>query len=89
MNRLSLLTKQNIAIGLIWLFHVSGIMGIIYSDATWFVKATPINLLLSFVLLLINSILKQTSFKISRKQLVVGYSLRIAFMLSKYFDIVS
>ena len=48
MNRLSLLTKQNIAIGLIWLFHVSGIMGIIYSDATWFVKATPINLILSF-----------------------------------------
>ena len=63
MNRFSLLTKQNIAIGLIWLFHVSGIVGIIYSDPTWFIKATPLNLLLSFVLLLINTHLnKKTLF---------------------------
>lgn len=63
MNNFSLLTKQNISIGLIWLFHVSGSIGIIYSDATWFLKATPINLLLSFVLLLINTRLnKKTSF---------------------------
>lgn len=63
MNRFSLLTKQNIAIGLIWLFHVSGIVGIIYSDPTWFIQATPLNLLLSFVLLLINTHLnKKTVF---------------------------
>ena len=65
MNRFSLLTKQNIAIGLIWLFHVSGIVGIIYSDPTWFIQATPLNLLLSFVLLLINTHLnKKTVFLI-------------------------
>ena len=47
-------TNQNISLGLIWLFHVSGIIGIIYSDASWFIKATPLNLMLSFILLLLN-----------------------------------
>ena len=42
-----------LSIGMIWLFHVSGILGIIYGNAQWFVEATPINLGLSFVLLLI------------------------------------
>ena len=55
MNYSGLLTKQNISIFLIWLFHISGIVGIIYSDASWFVSATPINLLLSFILLLANT----------------------------------
>jgi putative membrane protein len=49
------LTKQHLSIALIWLFHVSGILGIIYGDATWFVKATPINLLVSFLLLIANT----------------------------------
>jgi len=47
-------TNQNISLWLIWLFHVSGIIGIIYSDASWFIKATPLNLMLSFILLLLN-----------------------------------
>jgi len=55
MNLKTLLTKQHISIGLIWLFHVSGIIGIIYSDASWFIKATPLNLMLSFILLMINT----------------------------------
>lgn len=55
MNLKALLSKQHISIGLIWLFHVSGIIGIIYSDASWFIKATPLNLVLSFVLLMINT----------------------------------
>ncbi|MEO2100376.1 MAG: carotenoid biosynthesis protein [Flavobacteriaceae bacterium] len=54
MKQKNLFTKQNLSIGLIWLFHVSGIIGIIYSDASWFIKATPLNLMLSFVLLFIN-----------------------------------
>ena len=77
MNRLSLLTKQNIAIGLIWLFHVSGIMGIIYSDATWFVKATPINLLLSFVLLLINTQLSKKTLLVLLFCFIVGMTAEI------------
>lgn len=54
MNYKTLLTKQNVSIFLIWLFHVSGIIGIIYSDASWFIGATPVNLMLSFFLLTIN-----------------------------------
>ena len=77
MNRLSLLTKQNIAIGLIWLFHVSGIMGIIYSDATWFVKATPLNLLLSFALLLINTHLNRKTLLMLLLCFVVGMTAEI------------
>ena len=50
----NILTNQNFSIGLIWLFHVSGIIGIIYSDASWFIKATPLNLMVSFILLLLN-----------------------------------
>jgi len=54
MSYRAFLTKQNISIFIIWLFHVSGIIGIIYSEASWFIGATPINLILSFSLLLIN-----------------------------------
>ena len=54
MNQSPLITKQNISIALVWLFHLSGLIGIIYSNAYWFIKATPLNLLLSFILLLIN-----------------------------------
>ena len=54
MTQIKIFTNQNISLGLIWLFHVSGIIGIIYSDASWFIKATPLNLMLSFILLLLN-----------------------------------
>ncbi len=46
------ITSNTIAIALIWLFHVSGIVGILYGNSQWFVGATPLNLTLSFVLLL-------------------------------------
>ena len=48
------LTTENISIGLVWLFHISGILGILYGDSDWFISATPLNLTLNFVLLLIN-----------------------------------
>ena len=51
---MNLFTKQSLSIGLIWIFHISGLIGIIYSNASWFIKATPFNLLLSFALLIIN-----------------------------------
>ena len=55
--------KQNISIAIIWLFHISGLIGIIYSNSSWFVKATPLNLALSFLLILINTeISKKTVF---------------------------
>jgi len=50
-----ILSKINLSLALIWLFHVSGALGIIYGNADWFVKATPLNLLLCFGLLLLNT----------------------------------
>jgi len=44
----------NISIALIWLFHVSGILGIIYGNSYWFISFTPLNLTLNFILLIIN-----------------------------------
>ena len=46
------LSPYSLSIGLIWLFHISGILGIIYGDARWFVEATPINLGVSMTLLI-------------------------------------
>ena len=58
-----LFNKQNISIATIWIFHISGIIGIIYSNSSWFIKATPLNLALSFLLVLINTkISKKTVF---------------------------
>ena len=51
MNRTQI-SKTHVAIFLIWLFHLSGILGIIYGDAEWFVSATPLNLGISFALLI-------------------------------------
>jgi len=48
------LNREKISIAIIWLFHVSGIMGIIYGNSHWFISATPLNLSINFVLLLIN-----------------------------------
>ena len=47
--------KLNISIAIIWLFHISGLIGIIYSNSSWFINATPLNLALSFLLVLINT----------------------------------
>tara|TARA_B100000767_G_scaffold270502_1_gene294321 strand:- start:21312 stop:21971 length:660 start_codon:yes stop_codon:yes gene_type:complete len=44
---------QIIAITIIWLFHVSGIIGILYGNSQWFVEATPINLSINFFLLVL------------------------------------
>ena len=67
MSNKVLLTKQNLSLFFIWLFHVSGIIGIIYSDASWFIGATPIHLLLSFLLRLINT-------KLSKRALILFLS---------------
>jgi bisanhydrobacterioruberin hydratase len=48
------LNRENIFIAIIWLFHVSGIIGILYGNSEWFISATPLNLSINFVLLLIN-----------------------------------
>ena len=48
------LNLEIISIGIIWLFHVSGIIGILYGNSDWFISATPLNLSINFLLLLLN-----------------------------------
>lgn len=55
MTKKTHLTFHNIAIGIIWLFHLCGILGILYGDSQWFVGATPLNLSLCFILLMLTS----------------------------------
>ena len=45
-----------ISIGIIWLFHICGMIGISYGNKEFFLAFTPINLFISFVLLFINQI---------------------------------
>ena len=48
------LNREITSIAIIWLFHVSGILGIIYGNSGWFISATPLILSINFALLLIN-----------------------------------
>ena len=48
------LNRENISIAIIWLFHTSGILGILYGNSDWFISATPLNLSINFVLLMMN-----------------------------------
>ncbi len=41
------------AIGLLWLFHISAIIGIAIGEIDWFVEKTPLNLSLSLLIFLI------------------------------------
>ena len=67
-----LLDLQLIAIAIIWLFHVSGIIGILYGNSQWFVAATPINLSLCFFLLLLVSWKTPGFVKIAVMSFIVG-----------------
>ncbi len=42
----------SLAIGLVWLFHLSGIIGVLLGYEQWFLEKTPFNLLACFVMLL-------------------------------------
>jgi putative membrane protein len=51
---MSLAFKLKISIGLIWLFTICGLVGILSPAQDWFLVLTPINLLLSFLIMVIN-----------------------------------
>tara|TARA_B100000767_G_scaffold275729_1_gene314718 strand:- start:1835 stop:2494 length:660 start_codon:yes stop_codon:yes gene_type:complete len=67
-----LLNLELIAIGIIWLFHVSGIIGIIYGNSRWFVAATPLNLFLCIFLLILVSWKTPGFIKIALLSFVLG-----------------
>ena len=45
--------KVHIAIGILWLFHISAIIGISLGHLNWFVQKTPLNLSLSLLLFIL------------------------------------
>ncbi|TLP76771.1 carotenoid biosynthesis protein [Maribacter sp. ACAM166] len=45
--------KVWLSVGIIWLFHISAIIGISLGNLDWFIEKTPINLGLSFFLFLV------------------------------------
>lgn len=47
-------SQEKVSIALIWLFHISGIIGISIGFEHWFVTKTPINLTLAFLVLVLN-----------------------------------
>ncbi len=49
----TILTRQKVAIFLVWLFHLSGMIGISIGFEDWFVSKTPINLSLVFALVVL------------------------------------
>ena len=43
-----------ISVGMIWLFHISGALGILYGNREFFLQTTPINLFFTLALLFVN-----------------------------------
>ena len=46
--------SKKISIGIIWLFHLSGLVGLLYIDKNLFASLTPLNLFISSTLLFVN-----------------------------------
>ena len=46
--------NKKISIGIIWLFHLSGLLGLLYIDKNLFASLTPLNLFISSTLLFVN-----------------------------------
>lgn len=47
--------KERLSVFLIWLFHISAIVGVIAGYADWFIALSPLNLLLCVFLVVINN----------------------------------
>ena len=45
------ITSNLTCIIIIWIFHLTGIFGILYGNSEWFINLTPLNLSVSFFLL--------------------------------------
>jgi len=54
LNQVIIQYKLQISIFVIWLFHVSAVIGILLGHADWFLPLTPLNLFLCFGILLWN-----------------------------------
>jgi bisanhydrobacterioruberin hydratase len=58
----NVLSVETVSIALLWLFQLSGIIGISLGYKSWFIDKTPVNLSLVFFLLIINFPLSSTRY---------------------------
>ena len=70
--------KQYFPVGMVWLFHISAIIGIYLGFYDWFIEKTPLNLTLCFGLLLLAWPLN------SRKHIAIVYSFFVAGMFAEW-----
>lgn len=75
---IKILPKIYLPVGIIWLFHVSAIIGIYLGFYDWFIEKTPLNLTLCFGLLLLVWPLK------SGRQVLVVYVFFITGVLAEW-----
>ena len=68
---------DKISIIVIWTFHLTGVIGIIFIDSKWFISATPLNLTISLVLLLFNSSNLNKTFLIGCISFIIGIFVEI------------
>jgi putative membrane protein len=74
-------TNTLISVFIIWLFHICGLLGIIYGNREWFIAFTPINLFVSFTLLFTNQV------ELERKNLLAGLAIFLIGMISEILGV--
>jgi putative membrane protein len=67
----------NISIFIVWLFHITAMLGVTLGYQDWFVSKTPINLFLIFLLLLWN---------FPKKSLRLGIAIGVFFIVGMLFE---
>ncbi|WP_340201399.1 carotenoid biosynthesis protein [Ascidiimonas sp. W6] len=65
--------KDRIAIGIVWLLHLSAIIGIAFGFEEWFISLTPINLLVLFALIIWVSNHKKNILLLLLIPFIIGY----------------
>ncbi len=69
-----------ISIGILWLFHLSGMIGISLGYEDWFISKTPLNLSIAFVLLILN-------YPIEKKKIIFTALFFLAGMLVEWIGV--
>ena len=70
-----------VSIFIIWVFHICGLIGIIYGNKDWFIAFTPVNLFLSFFLLFV------TQNELNNKNILSALSIFIIGMIAEILGV--
>tara|TARA_B100001175_G_scaffold47868_1_gene37272 strand:+ start:3172 stop:3822 length:651 start_codon:yes stop_codon:yes gene_type:complete len=70
-----------VSIFIIWVFHICGLIGIIYGNKDWFIAFTPVNLFLSFFLLFV------TQNELNNKNILSALSIFLIGMIAEILGV--